>query len=71
MLGMVDLEVQTSKKYITVNEAKNIIGCSKNKMYKIIKLDGFPKIRIGKNYYIHKELFDKWQKENLYCNIHI
>ncbi len=48
-----------------------MIGCSKNKIYKIIKTDGFPKIRIGKNYYINKELFTKWLNENLYSSIMI
>lgn len=50
---------------------QNILGCSKNKSYKIIKSNGFPQIKIGKNYYINKELFLKWQTENLYSSVSI
>lgn len=55
--------------YITVKDLQNIFKCSKNKAYKIVQLNGFPKIRIGKNYYINREHFIKWQKENLNTSI--
>lgn len=66
---MVDLEARINKKYLSVNEARQVLGCSKNKMYKIIKLTGFPKMKIGKNYYIDQKLFEKWQDENMYTQI--
>lgn len=66
---MVDLGAQINKKYLSVNEARQVLGCSKNKMYKIIKLNGFPKMKIGKNYYIDQNLFEKWQDENMYTQI--
>jgi len=59
----------TTRRYLTVKELQNIIGCSSNKAYKIIKIKGFPKIRIGKNYYIDKDLLEKWLRENLYTAI--
>ena len=58
-----------TQKYLTVSDIKETFGCSKNKAYKIINIKGFPKIKIGKNYYIDHEAFLKWQKENMNTTI--
>ena len=58
-----------TQKYLTVNDIRQTFGCSKNKAYKIINIKGFPKLKIGKNYYIDQEAFLKWQKENMNTTI--
>lgn len=59
------------RKYLHVKDIQNIFGCSKTKAYEIIKLDGFPKIRIGRNYYIDANGFEKWKSENLYTTVYL
>lgn len=38
------------------------LGCGKDKVYKIIKQPDFPKIKIGKQFYIPEEEYLNWIK---------
>ena len=62
-----DLEVRENKKQIlSVKDVQNILGCSKNKAYSIVGAQGFPKIKIGKQFYIPEEEFQKWIRKYTY-----
>ena len=66
---MVDLEVQENNLFYTAKDIQGILGCGKNKVYAIINMNGFPKIRIGKQFYIPKSEFYKWINKNVYNNL--
>ena len=57
--------------YYSVNEIQEIIGCGRQKAYKIVNCKGFPKTRIGRSFYIDKKEFDKWRARNMYSEIYI
>lgn len=48
----------------TVNDIKKIFGCSKNKAYEIVNRRGFPKMRVGKQFYIPQKSFEEWVQKN-------
>lgn len=62
---MVDLEVQESKVY-TIKDIQNYLGIGKNNAYKLLKLQGFPVIKIGKKYIIPKDLFEEWVRKSIH-----
>lgn len=53
------------KKFLSVKDIQNYLGCSRNKAYSIVHSNGFPKIRIGKQFYIPESDFEKWINRNL------
>lgn len=53
-------------KYLKVKDIQKIIGCSEKKVYAIIKKKSFPKIKIGKQYYIPVEAFKEWEKTYMF-----
>lgn len=53
------------KKFIKVINVAEILGCSYKKASQIIKLPGFPVVKIGKIYYIDEDKFYKWCDNNL------
>lgn len=55
--------------YYTVEEVQRIVGCSRTKIYQIIAAPTFPKMKLGRLYYIDKEEFAKWRKRNLYSSV--
>ena len=52
--------------FLKPKDIKNILGCSERKMYDIIKKKSFPKIKIGKQYYIPDDAFREWSRTYLY-----
>jgi excisionase family DNA binding protein len=48
------------EKMLQIKDVKNILGCSLPMAYDIIKCHDFPKIRIGRRFFIPKEAFEKW-----------
>ncbi len=54
-----------SEKMLKVNDIAELFGCSLKKAYKIVGQDDFPKITIGRIYYIPKEELNKWVKQYL------
>ncbi len=47
-----------------VKDLQRILGCGKNKAYSIMESSGFPRVQIGREYYVEKEAFAKWIKLN-------
>lgn len=52
-------------KMLKVKDIQEHLGISKNKVYALIRTKGFPKIKIGRNYYLPEEQYKKWVNENL------
>lgn len=52
-------------KMLSVKDIAEIFGCGKNKAYNIVAQKGFPKIKIGKQFYIPEDDFQKWINRNL------
>lgn len=59
------------RRYLQTKDLCNILGVSKNTAYKIVKLDGFPKIKIGKKFYIPEEELDIYLKKHIGTKIKI
>ena len=62
---MVDLEVREDK-ILTPKEIAKILKISIDKTYELIQSPGFPKIKIGRQYRISEEEFNKWIKKYSY-----
>lgn len=48
------------EKILKVNDVAKILGCSDKKAYSIVHQSDFPKITIGRGYYIPESAFSKW-----------
>ncbi|OQR56411.1 helix-turn-helix domain-containing protein [Bacillus sp. CDB3] len=60
-------QVVRQKPLLTLEEAMEILGVGKNRMYEIVKIDGFPAFREGKRWMINTHKFYEWiekQAEN-------
>ena len=49
---------------ISVMEAAEILGVGRNKMYSLLKQEGFPYVKLGNTYRIRKAGLDKWLKDH-------
>ncbi len=49
-----------SEKMLRVNDIADVMGCSLKKAYHIVNQPDFPKITIGRGYYIPESAFDSW-----------
>ena len=58
-------------KMYSVNDIKSYFGCSREKSYQIIHSVGFPKIKIGKQYYIPVDKFDKWIENHINLTVRL
>lgn len=52
-------------KMYTVKDIQGIFGCGINHAYGIMHMNGFPSIKIGKQYYTPVSEFDKWVHSSL------
>lgn len=55
----------------SVDDIQKILGCSRKKTYQIINCPTFPKIKIGRQFFVPKSEYQKWVKRNLYKSISI
>lgn len=76
--GLEVLEVQTweginenDKIVYTMKDLMKIFNCGKNYAYSLVKIKGFPTIKIGKKIYIPKDNLQKWISENLNTEIEL
>ena len=60
MIGMDELT-----EIITIKDIMNHLHISKNTAYKLIKLNTFPKIKIGRTYAIPLNEYKKWIAKNI------
>lgn len=51
------------KQFLTCKDIQEILGISRNTAYKLIRLPGFPKIKIGHSYRIPRDKFEAYLKE--------
>lgn len=51
------------KSLLTLEEAMEILGVGKNRMYEIVKTDGFPAFREGKRWMILTNKFYEWMEK--------
>ena len=49
----------------------HILGISKNTAYRIVKIDGFPKIQIGKKFYIPEDDLETYLKKHVGTKIKV
>jgi|BioPla2DNA2_1021312.scaffolds.fasta_scaffold01377_12 excisionase family DNA binding protein len=53
-----------NSKMLRPKDIAKILDCSIDKAYRIINQKGFPKMMIGKRYYISQDEFEKWVKKS-------
>jgi len=49
-----------AERMLKVNDIAEIMRCSLKKAYQIVGQPDFPKITIGRGYYIPEDAFDNW-----------
>ena len=49
----------------SVDDIRSFFGCSREKSYQIIHSAGFPKVKIGRQYYIPINKFEKWVESQM------
>lgn len=54
-----------TKEMYSVKDIMDIFGFSRAKSYEFIHSTGFPKIKIGRQYYIPIEEYEKWKKSSI------
>jgi len=50
--------------YLTVKDIQIILRCGRDKAYKIVNRDDFPKLVLYGTILIHPEAFIKWMRKN-------
>lgn len=55
--------VKHEKKTYSVTEAAEVLGISKSLMYRVIRMDGFPVIDLGRRKRIPIKSLEKWMEE--------
>ena len=53
------------EKYLSTKEVADVMGMSKNTAYKFIKLQGFPKIKIGKRYFVPEKKLEEYLQKHI------
>lgn len=59
------------KSFLKIKDIADIFCCSYKKASLIVKIPGFPVIKIGRNYYIDSEEFEDWCKDNKNTSINL
>lgn len=49
---------------ISIDEARKILGIGRNLMLELVKLDGFPAVKLKRKIIVNKEMLPKWFAEN-------
>ena len=74
---MVDLAVRTNKEVviignlITPKDVQDRLNIGKNTTYKLFHLKGFPKIKIGKKYFVYEDDLDRYLKQHVTSTIYL
>lgn len=55
--------VKRDKLTLSVPEAAKLIGVSASKMYEIVRIQGFPAIRVGKRVLVNAKKLEAWLDE--------
>lgn len=59
------MENTNLSEYYSVKDLQKIFNLGKNKAYQLIKQPGFPRIKIGREYYIPKKAFEVWAERQI------
>ena len=54
------MEKEKDPEYLTVNDIMTLLPLSKDSIYRLIKLPGFPTIHIGGRYLVEKKDLFEW-----------
>ena len=71
VLEMEDLAALETKKILTPKDVQSILNMGKNSTYKLFSLEEFPKIKIGKKYFIYSDDLDNYLKTHIRSNIYL
>lgn len=55
--------IKPQKLTLSVPEAAEIIGVSPSKMYEVVKIQGFPLLRLGKRLLVSRKGLERWVEE--------
>lgn len=58
-----DRVIKQEKLTLSVPEAAALIGVSSSKMYEIVRIHGFPAIRVGKRVLVNAKKLEAWLDE--------
>ena len=66
MKGVVHLDGE--KILLTVKEFAKVSGLGENCVRNLVHVEGFPALKNGRKYMIHKRAADKWLEEQAACS---
>lgn len=55
--------VKREKLTLSVPEAAEVIGVSPSKMYEVVKIQGFPLVKLGKRLLVSRKGLERWIEE--------
>lgn len=58
-------EIIMQKRYLRSKDVAELLGMGKNTAYKFISQQGFPKIKIGKRYFIPRQELEKYLTKHI------
>ena len=58
-----EIPIKQEKLTLSVPEAAALIGVSASKMYEIVRIQGFPAIRVGKRVLVSAKKLEAWLDE--------
>lgn len=58
-----EIPIKQKKLTLSVPEAAALIGVSASKMYEIVRIQGFPAIRVGKRVLVNAKKLEAWLDE--------
>ena len=53
------------EQFLTIKDVQNHLQLGRNRVYQLIKIDSFPKIKIGNTYRIPKQKYLEWVENNI------
>ena len=62
---------ETKNKLLTPKDVQSVLNIGKNTTYKLFSLKGFPKIKIGKKYFIYEDDLEKYLKSHVKSTIYV
>ena len=57
---MESVPIKREKLVLSVPEAAELLGISKSKMYEVVRIKGFPAIRVGKRVLVNAKRLEAW-----------
>lgn len=53
------------EQFLTIKDVQNHLQLGRNRVYQLIKIDSFPKVKIGNTYRIPKQKYLEWIENNI------